>query len=308
MYKNMNPQRILFIQERLHLKRYFTIASYKLINKYNLKEKISSIKRIDLFNKYISKNVLGKIGTLAGIVTLYCLISIQFALAQKQEIHKELFTEKSLNLYISSQDAYRGYRIKLAPGLGVNISFVQMEEKIKRIWLDDLSEIVIDVDVALPEAQIIHLKRIQELAIPFQARSKQKNTSLTIITDKSIYQFIIELVDQNPYQTIHIIPQKEPILELDEKTIARLSHVERGLERAIQEKRLLPDSLLISKVREFVVSARRGKPIAIAAREQGLYLSFIYELARLGLKPPQFPIEQKREPLPNNFPENFPGN
>jgi len=241
------------------------------------------------------------IGSIA-VWVLYSLILMQFAVAQERKEHQEVFSKNSLNLYLPSDQAYRGYQIKLAPGLGINISFVQMQEKIKRIWLDDLSEIVIDVDVALPEAQIIHLKRIETLPIPFQSRSKLKNTSLTVITDKNIYQFIIELVDKNFYQTIHIIPQKEPILELDEKTIARLSHVERGLERAIQERRILPNSSLILKVKEFISSARLGKPIPIAAQEQGLYLSFIYELARLGLRPPQFPIEQRRESLPINTP------
>jgi len=200
--------------------------------------------------------------------------------------------QESLNRYITNQDAYRGQRIQLAPGLGVNISFMEVDEKVRRIWLDDLSEIVIDVDVPLPNAQVIHLKRIAEVTIPFQVRSPIKRTLMTVITDKNIYQFIIELVSQSSYQTIHIIPENEQTLQIDENTIARISHVEKGLEWAIKNKRILENSELVIRVKEFVASVRMGKPIYQAAQEQGLYMSFIYELAKIGLKKHIFPFQK----------------
>jgi len=202
-------------------------------------------------------------------------------------------TTPSLNRYITNQEAYRGHRIQLAPGLGVNISFIPVDEKVRRLWLDDLSEIVVDVDVPLPNAQVIHLKRIAEIPIPFQSRSPlNRRTLMTVITNKNIYQFIIELTNYSTYQTIHIIPANEQTLQIDENTIARISHVEKGLEWAIQNRRILANSELVLRVREFIAAVRMGKPIYQAAQEQELYMSFIYELAKIGLKKHTFPFQK----------------
>jgi len=194
-------------------------------------------------------------------------------------------SEPSLNVFVPSRDASRGYVVKIPNGMGVNISFKELGERIKRLWLDDISEIVIDVDEPLPFAQFIHLKRIIRLSIPHQTRASASRTLLTVITDNGIYQFILVPTETARSHTIHIIPEREPVLELDDRTVARLSHVENGLEYAIRERRILPDSPLIAKVREFIAQARTGIPIPKAAQQQGLYLSFIQALARMGMRP-----------------------
>jgi len=192
---------------------------------------------------------------------------------------------QSLNVYVPSRDAYRGYVVQIPNGMGVNISFKELDERVRRIWLDDISETVIDVDEPLPMAQILHLKRIIRLSIPSQTRAEASRTLLTVVTDKNIYQFILVPTASARSHTVHIIPEREPILELEKGVVARLSHVENGLNYAIKERRILPDSPLIARVKEFIAIARTGVSIPQAAERQGLYLSFIRELAKLGMRP-----------------------
>jgi hypothetical protein len=193
--------------------------------------------------------------------------------------------EHSLNLFVSSRDAARGYVVTVPDGMGVNISFRELGERVRRIWLDDISEVVIDVDEPLPSAQLLHLKRIVRLTIPNQTRAAGSRTLLTVVTDRELYQFVLVPVPTARSHTIHIIPEREPVLQLDEKTVARLSHVENGLNYAIKERRILPDSPLVLRVREFIARARTGLSIPQAAEQQGLYLSFLQSLARLGMRP-----------------------
>lgn len=219
---------------------------------------------------------------LVGLVVSSSQFSVLVASPGRKDVQ-----QKSLNLFVPSDAVQRGYIVELGFGLGLNLSFVLTGERIERIWLDDLSEIVIDLDRPLPDARIIHLRRIQGIDVPLQLRAPSRSTLLTAVTNYgNIYKFIVRPVDRvGNYQTVHIMPQRDPILELDAYTRARLSHVERGLQIALEEKRLRPDSPIVAKVREFLVSARQGKPVPVAAQEQGLMLSFIHELARLGLRP-----------------------
>ena len=208
-----------------------------------------------------------------------------------QPIYGQKKDSFSLNRFVPVYEAQRGIQVIVPPGLGVNISFLQTGEKVRRIWLDDLSELVIDVDEPLPDSRIIHLKRIDSLKIPFQVRARPSgNTLMTVVTDQNIYQFVLILRNTSDVQTIHITPDRDPILEIDSKTIARISHVENGLNQAIAQNRILPDSPLVLRIREFVAAVRMGQPIPQAAAQQGLFLSFIYELARLGLKHPVSPF------------------
>jgi hypothetical protein len=79
--------------------------------------------------------------------------------------------------------------IKVWNGNGVSISFYEVNEVVKRVWIDDPSQILIDTDGCLeginPNCQssgagLIHLRRIQKVNIPGLPQSK--STHLTIIT------------------------------------------------------------------------------------------------------------------------------
>ncbi|MBD6620337.1 hypothetical protein FNW02_32285 [Komarekiella sp. 'clone 1'] len=79
--------------------------------------------------------------------------------------------------------------IKVWNGNGVSISFYEVSEIVKRVWIDDPSQILIDTDGCLeginpncqsPGAGLIHLRRIQKVNIP--GLPQAKSTHLTIIT------------------------------------------------------------------------------------------------------------------------------
>lgn len=79
--------------------------------------------------------------------------------------------------------------IKVWNGNGVSISFYEVNEIVKRVWIDDPSQILIDTDGCLeginPNCQssgagLIHLRRIQKINIP--GLPQAKSTHLTIIT------------------------------------------------------------------------------------------------------------------------------
>ncbi|MDZ8264108.1 MAG: hypothetical protein RMY63_37850 [Nostoc sp. ChiQUE01b] len=79
--------------------------------------------------------------------------------------------------------------IKVWNGNGVSISFYEVNEVVKRVWIDDPSQILIDTDGCLeginPNCQssgagLIHLRRIQKVNIPGLPQSK--STHLTIVT------------------------------------------------------------------------------------------------------------------------------
>ncbi|AUB44238.1 Prokaryotic membrane lipoprotein lipid attachment site profile (plasmid) [Nostoc flagelliforme CCNUN1] len=79
--------------------------------------------------------------------------------------------------------------IKVWNGNGVSISFYEIKETIKRVWIDDPSQILIDTDGCLEGinsncqssgAGLIHLRRINKINIPGLPQSK--STHLTIVT------------------------------------------------------------------------------------------------------------------------------
>lgn len=111
--------------------------------------------------------------------------------------------------------------IGLAPGSGVNITFIPSERIIQKVWLDDPTWVVVDVDGCLvgystecerPTATTVHLKRINPLRI--EGFSSTGRSLLTVITsgesgDLKISTFRI-IQKSNPGASIvEIIPSSE---------------------------------------------------------------------------------------------------
>ncbi|MBW4686113.1 MAG: hypothetical protein KME40_13695 [Komarekiella atlantica HA4396-MV6] len=109
---------------------------------------------------------------------------------------------------------------------GTNLSFIQAGEVIKKVWLNDPSQVTIDFDGPVcmqfgqdrntnvgdcknSAANVIQLRRIQKLNIP--GLPTTNNTLLTVVTEKQgktkLYTFRVIYEQSNPeYHTLAIFP------------------------------------------------------------------------------------------------------
>ncbi|MBD2294065.1 hypothetical protein H6G06_11315 [Anabaena sphaerica FACHB-251] len=109
---------------------------------------------------------------------------------------------------------------------GTNLSFIPAGETIKKVWLNDPSQVTMDFDGPMcmqfgqepklsagdcknSAANVIQLRRIERLKIP--GLPKMDNTLLTVITEgqgkKKLYTFRIFYKDTAPgYHTLAIYP------------------------------------------------------------------------------------------------------
>jgi len=106
---------------------------------------------------------------------------------------------------------------------GTNLSFIPAEETIKKVWLDDPSQVTLDFDGPMcvqfgeesantadcenSAASVIHLRRIQKLDIPGLPHTD--NTLLTVITEanekKRLYTFRVLYQEGSPeYNTLAV--------------------------------------------------------------------------------------------------------
>lgn len=108
--------------------------------------------------------------------------------------------------------------VKVWNGHGVSISFYKIKETIKRVWIDDPSQILLDSDGCLDGinddcdengAGLIHLRKINRLDI--KGLPKTQATQLTIITEsargrKSYHFRVIPASGAPEYSQIAIVP------------------------------------------------------------------------------------------------------
>jgi hypothetical protein len=108
---------------------------------------------------------------------------------------------------------------------GTNLSFIQAGEVVKKVWLDDPSQVTLDFDGPVcmqfgqqqgsaagdcenSGANVIHLRRIKKLNIPGVANTGNQ-TLLTVVTEgqgkRKVYTFQVIYSDGEPeYKTIAI--------------------------------------------------------------------------------------------------------
>ena len=181
--------------------------------------------------------------------------------------------------------------IKLWPGYGTNLSFLDTNETIVRVWIDDPSRVALDFDEPLcPTAvatdcvsgnpAVIHLRRIQGLR--FENLPRAIGTLLTVITetaggDRKLYQFRIEFATGEPeYHTISIQPTS-PI-----HPVIGLFDMRRGLQIAADQDLIHSDQELWSRLQRFLTLVRSGVAVPHAAQQAGVSLEVITQLATWG--------------------------
>lgn len=114
--------------------------------------------------------------------------------------------------------------VDVAPGVGLNISFIQTGEFVKKAWIDDPSRITLSFDGTLCQtisqgqecssdqgATVVHLRQIRPIDFPDLPRSSTNGTLLTLITEgtegRKLYQFRVRPVAREPkYTTIAVSP------------------------------------------------------------------------------------------------------
>lgn len=115
--------------------------------------------------------------------------------------------------------------IKISYQQGTNLNFLPTGEKIKKVWLDDPSQVTLDFDGPMcahsglgdgttmedcqnSGANVIHLRRIKKINVP--GLPYVSNTLLTVITQKGgqgkLYTFRILYENVPEYHTLAIYP------------------------------------------------------------------------------------------------------
>lgn len=101
-------------------------------------------------------------------------------------------------LQVSNQQAQgqnKPLSVKVWPGYGLNLSFIETGETIIKAWLDDPSRIAMDLDGVNAVASVVHLRRIEsDPGVPLMS-SQDGATLLTVITQsdrgRKLYQIRI---------------------------------------------------------------------------------------------------------------------
>lgn len=186
--------------------------------------------------------------------------------------------------------------IALYPGHGTTLNFRPTGERIRKVWLDDPSQVTLDFDhagclgaeaKATCAASVIHLRRINRLNFP--DLPIVATTSLTVLTDRSLYKFHLTFpVSGSPsYYTVEIQPDRgvSSTPKLTRSKIqgqAGVQVLERGLQVAEARKLIMQGNALWHRVRSLLQLVRQGTSIPKAAQQVGVSEALIARLAEMG--------------------------
>ncbi len=189
-------------------------------------------------------------------------------------------------------------------GHGVSISFYQTGEIIKRAWIDDPSQILIDTDGCLqgidsscenPGAGLIHLRRINRIEIP--GLPQTWGTHLTIITEttgnqRQSYHFRVIPADGNPkYSQVAIInnPPTPRRLQSLRVTFNQAQEVRAGVRVALTNQWINSSDPLHQRITSFVGYLTQGDEIQVAADKAVVSMELVNKLIEIGKNPPESP-------------------
>lgn len=189
--------------------------------------------------------------------------------------------------------------VEVWKGHGVSISFYKTGEVIKKIWLDDPSNIVMDFDGCLEKcstgigAGLIHLRRIDKILIPGLPPA-ENGTHLTVVTEsnanaKKIYHFRVVPGSGKPkYSEIEVIGDSietkasamQPRANL--KAIADSKFITKGMQIALQNKWITSNSELWQRLSQAASLRFQGEDINVVAKEAGVSIELVEKLISLG--------------------------
>jgi len=222
---------------------------------------------------------------------------------------------------IKQSDAMNGLsKISVWSGSGLNISFYELPETIKRVWLDDPSQILVDFDGCLERAgnchndnksgdndsKLIHLRQINRVKIP--GLPQTHSSLLTVITEsksgeRKVYQFQVSSANGNPqYSQIIIVTDAisksqlsyQPIVS----TFKTIQNIRNGMAVAKQQKLLLPNGILNNRLEQLIDYLTLGDDLLTAANKAIVSIRLLNKLIQLGSQPPPGTV-RSITPLPN---------
>lgn len=222
---------------------------------------------------------------------------------------------------VSGESATRQV-VKVWPGHGVSISFYNSGEIIKKIWFDDPSQFIVDVDGCLEGsnskcsgdavgAGLIHLRKIDAVKIPGLPKASSYGSHLTVVTElngsKKVYHFNVVPGNGTPeYSQIAITgssrndataSRPQPVdytAQSDSKYIAR------GMTIAMDKKWISTDTQLWGKLTKLVELRSQGIDLTLAAANTGVSMKVVEKLMLMGGKryiemPPLQPQPSQQE-------------
>jgi hypothetical protein len=186
-------------------------------------------------------------------------------------------------------------RIALYSGHGLTLNFRPTGELIRKVWLDDPSQVTLDFDNAscLSEeakaacaARVLHLRRIRRLNFPDLPLSA--TTSLTVVTDRTLYQFQLTFPNGGSPSTYTLDIQPQGHFRSVSLTATQMQGqsgvqlLERGLQVAASRKLLTQGDALWHRVRSLLQLLKQGTPVAEAIKQAGVSQALIARLAEMG--------------------------
>jgi hypothetical protein len=186
-------------------------------------------------------------------------------------------------------------------GHGVAISFYAIGETIKKVWLDDPSQILVDTDGCLegldqncpnPGAGLIHLRRIKRVNIP--GLPQTNTTLLTVITQSSsgerrAYSFRLATSNGTPKysqvvikndvaqaQTSHT-PQLSPLV----RTQQTINQIRGGIAIAIKNGQMTYNDELHQRLQKLIGYLQKGDDIPTAANKSSVSQELVNKLIGL---------------------------
>ena len=194
--------------------------------------------------------------------------------------------------------------VKVWPGHGVSISFYRTREIIKKIWLDDPSRFVFDVDGCLEGlgrcsenstgAGLIHIRQIEKVKIPGLPEGPY-GAHMTVITEsesqRKTYHFRIVLGNGSPeYSELEIIndtaSKKEEIVRplVDYTARSDSEYITKGMQVALLKQWVTTDSKLWKRLNQLVELRSSGENITVAASTAGVSMQLVEKLMSLGVQ------------------------
>lgn len=194
-----------------------------------------------------------------------------------QEMTRVLFSSQGAGIRQQKPEV-----IRLAPGYGVNISWLGAEETIKKVWLDNPSFVVLDADGCLEglssncsgDANVLHLRRIERLNLPHIPRGN--HSLLTVVTDAGFYLFKI-VPSNTPHHLVYKVLDPPPPKDSSVFTLT----LARGIRVAKREGYLVEGSDLESKLSSLVRELQYGRDLETTARGLNISVDVINRLIEL---------------------------
>ncbi|ABA24735.1 conserved hypothetical protein (plasmid) [Trichormus variabilis ATCC 29413] len=185
-------------------------------------------------------------------------------------------------------------------GHGVAISFYETGETIKKVWLDDPSQILIDTDGCLegldlncpnPGAGLIHLRRIKRVNIP--GLPQTLTTLLTVVTQSSsgerkTYSFRLATSNGTPKYSQVVITSADPIVAQKPQfssliqTQKTINQIRGGMAIAIKNGQMNYQDTLHQRLQKFVGYLQEGDDISTAADKASVSQELVNKLMALG--------------------------